>query len=153
MPCSCVYKDKSRWGPIVWNLIHNIPLKVGSLQNISKAVELINNMYSILPCPECRNHMIYYLENNKIIFNQSTNFEQCRKDLALYLYNFHNYVNQLTGKLPYPYTKFESTLQNSVNFTELEKMFKNSINKKYYSTLEKNETIFVKNFINSYKNL
>ena len=92
-------KESLIWARYTWCLFHMLAEKIKEeyvVSEIIKIQEIIYTIVSILPCPECRSHGIKYLnaEKNRNKFGNITS----KDDLKIFLYNFHNIVNNKTGK-------------------------------------------------------
>jgi hypothetical protein len=78
------------WGQVTWYLFHTLAEKIRPEyfnEEKGNIFKHINNICSILPCPDCKSHALNYLKN--INSSMITNKEQ----LKLFLMNFHNNVN------------------------------------------------------------
>jgi len=85
---------KAVWGPATWKLLHCMVLKVDNLEP-NQLVELKHAIMSIvsnLPCPYCTSHALSNIasSNFKVINNIN--------DLKLFMFQFHNKVNQQVNK-------------------------------------------------------
>lgn len=115
------------WGEPTWFLLHCLAEKVheSSFQKIRKS--LFNTIIQIcgnLPCPECADHAIHYL--------QRINFDaiQTKEQLKTMLWTFHNTVNK---KKHYPIFPFEKLSQyNNANFSKIVQHFFYHYTKKNY---------------------
>lgn len=138
MVCACVMNDKSKWGPAIWNLLHAVPEILKKTENIQKAIDLINNIYLLLPCEECHKHAKEYLNTNKLNITNFNNLEQSKREIKLYVFNFHNVVNARLEKQVLPsfdqYCKDNNNqmLLNKVNYSEISAMQYNQNNKQFY---------------------
>lgn len=89
--------SRSRWGPITWFFLHSfaelIPDDVFD-KNREFVTTSVAEILGSLPCPTCSSHAIKYLK--------SSNFSRIEQSshLKIWLYRFHNAVNQRLGK-PY----------------------------------------------------
>ena len=84
------------WGAPFWTLFHTLADKVKPERFPKIREDLLNLIFTIcsnLPCPECKNHAISYL--NSVNFNTI----QCKESLQEMLFQFHNHVN-LRKKFP-----------------------------------------------------
>ena len=80
------------WGPKAWKLLHAIGSRTNPKLPIDEKREitwLINHLEYIIPCPECRNHIIEYRKKN--IFNDPSN-------TGAWIWTFHEAVNERLGK-------------------------------------------------------
>ena len=81
---------KMKWGEPIWNLFHVLAEKVKESEFPRIRSELLNVIYTIcsnLPCPDCANHAIQYL--NDIHYKNI----QTKEQLKNMLFRFHNEVN------------------------------------------------------------
>lgn len=81
---------KMKWGEPFWFLFHTMAEKVKDELFPSVREELLKMIYTIcinLPCPDCSNHAIHYL--NGINFKRI----QSKSELKEMLFIFHNTVN------------------------------------------------------------
>lgn len=160
MVCSCLMNDKKYWGPTIWNLLHAIGDKLTKIENINNGLNLIKNIYLLLPCNECKQHAKEYLETNQLILSNITNLEQCRKEIKEYLFNFHNNVNSRLNKIIF--TSFEQycnendskKLLERANYSNIANLQINKANKEFYQkNLNKDELLFNSNVLNMFMNL
>ena len=96
---------KIKWGEPFWNLFHVLAEKIREEHFNQVRQGLLNLIYTIcsnLPCPDCTNHAVHYL--NGVNFNTIQRKDQLR-DM---LYNFHNAVNVRKGYPMYPKDEVES---------------------------------------------
>lgn len=96
---------KIKWGEPFWNLFHVLAEKIREEHFDQVRQGLLNLIYTIcsnLPCPDCTNHAVHYL--NGVNFNAIQRKDQLR-DM---LYNFHNAVNARKGYPMYPKDEVES---------------------------------------------
>ncbi len=83
------------WGPPTWNLFHWIVENIQDKYYDEERSNIIMNIYeiiSVLPCPNCRNHALEYINRYKIKLTIT------KPELITYFFNFHNYVNISTKK-------------------------------------------------------
>lgn len=89
-------KFGDKWGPTCWIFFHCLAEKVKE-DSFSKMYPIILNIIkdicSILPCPDCRTHATQILNSYKYY-----NFIKKKEDLKMFLFEFHNLVNSRTGK-------------------------------------------------------
>lgn len=96
---------KIKWGEPFWNLFHVLAEKIREEHFSQVRQGLLNIIYTIcsnLPCPDCTNHAVHYL--NGVNFNEIQRKDQLR-DM---MYNFHNAVNVRKGYPLYPKDQVES---------------------------------------------
>jgi hypothetical protein len=96
---------KIKWGEPFWNLFHVLAEKVKDSDFPYIRTGFLNMIYTIcsnLPCPDCTQHAIQYL--NGINFNTI----QTKGQLREMLYHFHNAVNIRKGYPIYPIDQLES---------------------------------------------
>ena len=86
---------KHAWGPHFWKMLHllseSFPADNPTDYDRSKYKELVELVCELLPCMECRKHANIYLQANRLKVTD-------RESLAMYLFNFHNEVNERLGK-------------------------------------------------------
>ena len=85
---------KIKWGEPFWNLFHVLAEKVNENDFLRIRVDFLNIIYTIcsnLPCPDCTNHAVHYL--NGVNFNTI----KTKDDLKTLFFNFHNSVNARKG--------------------------------------------------------
>ena len=92
----------SIWGPKLWDVLHAIGSKAGrnsKALRIDEAREikwLLEHLESIVPCPECRQHIKNYRQVTGIPVNTY--------DTGEWLSKFHNAVNTRLQKAEVAYT-------------------------------------------------
>lgn len=155
MPCGCIYNDRKNWGSLLWSVLHYLPIKLSSLQNIPKLREFIKNFYIALPCDECHKHCKEYMSNNEIILTNDKDLSICKRDISKFIYDFHNFVNKFTNKPQY--ISFEEYQKRTVpypNFNEIRKIFENTNNRNFYLThLDNIQKQYNNSFINTFMTL
>jgi hypothetical protein len=87
--------QKSVWGPVTWRLLHMMVLKANDNLTPTQIIELKNIILRILtnlPCPYCTSHAMAHItsSNYKSIQNVA--------DLRVFMFQFHNKVNQRLNK-------------------------------------------------------
>lgn len=105
MPCSKCAKraqvdlpDASLWGPILWSVLHGLsvkrsnpdPFKLRTLK--VKWNLLLDTLPHIIPCQECKDHVLLYMSIHSYITINSED------DLSSWLYLLHEDVNRRLGK-------------------------------------------------------
>lgn len=84
----------TEWGNSCWSLFHStaVKLKDGQTHLVPVIVNLIYNICNNLPCPTCREHAISTFKRLK------RERVKTKEDLIKCMWQFHNIVNQHTGK-------------------------------------------------------
>jgi hypothetical protein len=88
---------ENKWGPVIWCFLHGIAEMIHPVHYVIVKDTLWNFIKEIcntLPCPDCSAHATAYLSR---IRTPST-----KDQLIQTLYQFHNDVNQNTGKPSFP---------------------------------------------------
>lgn len=85
---------KSVWGPATWTLLHCMVINCNNI-DIAPFIDLKNMILRIisnLPCPYCTSHALSLIG--------SSNFKSIQNisDLRLFMFQFHNKVNQQVNK-------------------------------------------------------
>lgn len=104
---------KVKWGEPFWNLFHVLAEHIKESEFSRLRAGLLNLIYLIcsnLPCPDCTNHAVHYL--NGINFNTIRN----KEDLKMMMFNFHNAVNARKGYPIYPIDKMDKYKMANVVF-------------------------------------
>jgi hypothetical protein len=83
------------WGPITWYLFHSLAEKIQDeyfIEEKENILTLFKKVCNCLPCPSCKEHAINSM--------RKANFKniKTKKDLKLFLMEFHNIVNSNTNK-------------------------------------------------------
>jgi hypothetical protein len=87
------------WGAPIWCFFHTFAEKIkdSEFDGIKgELFEIIVKICNNLPCPECTRHASEYMKN--INFNKIN----CKKELKLMLYTFHNSVNKRKNYKEFP---------------------------------------------------
>jgi hypothetical protein len=144
MPCNCQsnnngYDNKIIWGPILWNFLHAIPEMFKRIEKLPVILKNINNFYLILPCEECQMHSKEYFTSNKLTISNENDIITSKKEIKIYLFNFHNAVNLRLNK---PVLEsFDEYINNNnsviflknIKFSDIYRTVKyNEINKKFF---------------------
>ena len=85
---------KAVWGPATWKLLHCMVLKVDNLEP-NQLIDLKNAIMRIvsnLPCPYCTSHALSNIASSNFKMINNIN------DLKLFMFQFHNKVNQQVNK-------------------------------------------------------
>jgi len=105
MPCSkCTRRslvelpDANQWGPILWSLLHGISIKrtkIDSLKLMSLKVKwklLFDTLPQIIPCVECKEHLVAYMSQNPYVTINS------EEEFSNWFYLLHEDVNKRLNK-------------------------------------------------------
>ena len=95
-------KNNINWGNATWTLFHTLieKIKEDNYKRIGPIVfNIIKNICSVLPCPDCKQHAIEYLK--PVTFKHFPTKEHMKQ----FFYHFHNNVNIRAKKPIYPYDK------------------------------------------------
>ena len=86
--------SKAVWGPATWKLLHCMVLNVKNIEpgQLIDLKNIIMRIVSNLPCPYCTSHALSTIakSNFRIINNID--------DLKMFMFQFHNKVNQQVNK-------------------------------------------------------
>ena len=87
--------SKAVWGPATWKLLHCMVLKANDTIDTPTFIDLKNMIMRIvsnLPCPYCTAHALTLIA--------SSNYKSIQNiaDLRLFIFQFHNKVNQQVNK-------------------------------------------------------
>jgi len=97
----------SVWGSKVWTLLHRLSF-YSNRQDVGGAWKtVLRTLSETLPCQYCRNHMREYLNKNPLTFPASASGQIKRETIILWLFNFHNHVNQSLGRQPFAFDLLE----------------------------------------------
>lgn len=87
-------KNPYIWGNVYWNILHNVSIKIDSLQSIEKNLKftilflnVLKNLNTILPCDTCSKSYAYTFE--------------CASKLKLFYEKFQFSKNEMLQKLMY----------------------------------------------------
>jgi hypothetical protein len=86
--------SKAVWGPATWKLLHCMVLKVDAIEpaQLQDLKNAIMNIVSNLPCPYCTSHALSNIASSN--FRMIGNID----DLKMFMFQFHNKVNQQVNK-------------------------------------------------------
>lgn len=107
--------SKETWGNNIWYLFHSIAHKIREdkfefhKKNIFFIIKTICNT---LPCPDCSKDATLML--NRVDFNSI----KTKNDLKMFLFNFHNAINNKLNKPKFCYDGLDSKY-NNINFDAL----------------------------------
>jgi hypothetical protein len=86
--------SKAVWGPATWKLLHCMVLNVKNIEP-GQLIELKNTIMRIvsnLPCPYCTSHALSNIASSNFRMIDNIN------DLKMFMFQFHNKVNQQVNK-------------------------------------------------------
>lgn len=84
------------WGPSAWTFLHAVTFAYPdepTEEHKQAALELFKSLRILLPCGDCCNHYCREFEKNGVEAALGS-----RKELAKWLFDFHNLVNVRLGK-------------------------------------------------------
>lgn len=88
--------DPNIFGPALWFSIHNattnFPIRPTPFIQQSMKL-LILNFHLLIPCPSCKEHFTYFVQNSDLNLATSS-----RENLFTFFVNLHNHVNLRLGK-------------------------------------------------------
>lgn len=112
------------WGPKLWAVLHAIGARAGAVSNKALLQDetryclwLFEHLDQIVPCPECRAHIISYRRANPLPSET--------KELGLWIWTFHEAVNARLNKPPGP--PFTQMLGRQTSLLESWKEYQQSI--------------------------
>ncbi len=118
----------SIWGPRAWELLHAIGWRAGrrpiprlQIDEQREVLWLLAHLEYIIPCPECKMHIVQYRKRNGLPDKSS--------DVAQWLWAFHEAVNERLGKGNGP--PFTEELGEGVSIQTLYKNYLSCIQESY----------------------
>jgi hypothetical protein len=106
MPCACQKNPKpelptdTEWGPVLWTLLHGLAERSGRIMYINHRKDealawnkMMNILYYVLPCEECKGHYIQYIKDNPFPVLIEMPYENIRQAIREWLWKLHNNVN------------------------------------------------------------
>lgn len=124
MPCACKfvppeYPEIDHWGPLLWMVLHALAEHGGKTVNplfrpdeIRQWPLVIANLPSIIPCPDCREHAAQWIAAHPIAAIKIVPHDELYTWLTTYIYDFHESVNQRTGKPSFDKMKLVETYKS-----------------------------------------
>ena len=101
---------KKDWGPLIWNFLHTLSVKIKEESFESQKNNLLNifrMIISTLPCPYCSQHALTLFKNaNKRFIVDKISFID-------FIYVFHNQVNRKLKKQFYPRDEIIQKYENN----------------------------------------
>jgi hypothetical protein len=135
------------WGPSCWYLFHGLASKVKEedfekikLSLWTNIVEICNN----LPCPDCRKHAM-----DTISRTNKQNILKCKRNLELFLFDFHNIVNARKGYKILTIEEYDSMYQKA-NVQMIVYNFINVFNQSTKNSRLMTETLHRQLFMNNF---
>ena len=150
--------SKKDWGNISWILMHSLAQKVteNNFNTCKKnLIKIIFDICNNLPCPDCREHA------NKLLKTSNIHNINNKKELILFLCEFHNIVNKKLKKPTKNIDEIEKQysrakinviiitffkVYNSINYNE--KMLSDSFRRKIFLKKLLEDLIKIKPYIN-----
>ena len=85
--------SKREWGNATWYLLHTLSykLKPDQADHVPELMRIFRSICGVLPCPECRQHAISYLNY------YSGNLPTDIASLNIFFWRMHNWVNKRLG--------------------------------------------------------
>jgi hypothetical protein len=108
--CNCnpekvEYPQNYEWGPRIWNVLHGLSLRAGTVTvDLMKADEMrawekiLITTGPMLPCEHCRDHYAQWLQENPIKPFLTLPYVEKGEWIRLWLYTLHSTVNRRLGK-------------------------------------------------------
>jgi hypothetical protein len=116
MPCACqlppeIYPDAAEWGPLLWNLLHGVAERVGSVQfPLYRADErrallgIFQSLSKTIPCPSCKDHYDSYLREHPVDADlKNKPYEELGPYVQRWFWELHNWVNESYKKPVFPF--------------------------------------------------
>jgi hypothetical protein len=119
MNYSSTGKKELYWAKITWILLHTFPKFIDDSffdKNKTNILNMLHNICTSVPCPKCCKHAS---ENLKKYNYFHKNINNSVKQLELNLYNFHNQVNKMLGKILFKETILQK--YDNIHFLEIYK--------------------------------
>lgn len=83
--------DPTKFGPLMWYLIHNMSLQLDQ----DTFIRVLPIIIELIPCPNCRNHAKEYLSTNSLDLYKDIHNEDNGELVGMFkwTWKFHNDVN------------------------------------------------------------
>jgi hypothetical protein len=110
--------DPNVWGKHMWASIHFIALAYPDApteENKNTYYSFFTNLYKVLPCHKCREHLKETLTNE---YPLHANFLKNKDELFKWTFNLHNIVNKRLNKKIITFDEAFSTLMKKDKFYE-----------------------------------
>ena len=111
MPALNTQMPLNVWGPLFWDWFHNLAVcypNKPTYQYASETYDKIENFIESLPCPNCKMHATRYIQQNPINLTDNKHFQ-------IWVWKFHNSVNQRTGKPQFSKQEYDAKYHRMIN--------------------------------------
>ena len=108
--CAPAGAPKSVWGPLYWKHLHLRAIAWRDTKDVRAIVaehNYLRTFFSTLPCPECCVHAVLYYERNMPNLALGESYQ-------LWMFTFHNAVNQRLGKPTISYQEYQALYQSAI---------------------------------------
>jgi hypothetical protein len=115
----------SEWGPNAWSLLHGIAERIGNdtllpiirdQQNELRIV--LRDFWTLLPCKTCQTHYREWIRSHNPEEFIHTTGEDLRNSMRLWVFNFHNAVNQRRNVTHHIREEYLKILYSRVNLRQ-----------------------------------
>lgn len=127
------------WGPVLWKLLHAMGYKGGDCIAKLQPDEdrefrwLLMNVETIVPCPECREHIVQYRKANPL--------PSSTKEFGFWIWNFHTSVSIRLEKPPGPAWNSQIGSENSKEILKLWKVYQQTIQESIFKGSVKGDAL------------
>ena len=137
MPCRCKrtllnVPENAEWGPAFWKVLHGLAQLAGHKTDpnmrrdeILHWKHLLKTLHTVLPCEECREHLVSYVKHNPIDIPE--NYEMVGSYLRLWVYLLHEDVNRRLGKPSFLYDQLANDPEHKQSFAILQIIMKRAV--------------------------
>lgn len=135
------------WGPSCWYLFHGLASKVKEEEFEKIKLSLWANIVDIcnnLPCPDCRKHAM-----DTISKTNKQNILKSKRNLELFLFDFHNMVNTRKGYKILTIQEYDTMYKNA-NIQLIIYNFINVFNQSTRNSRLMTETLHRQLFMNNF---
>lgn len=116
------YPTPTEWGPLVWKILHTLAEYAGKQKNEMIRLDegrawplLMKNFVAMLPCELCRIDATNYIKEHP--FQLPEAYSEWNLYVRTYVYSFHEYVNQKTGKSSFDFNQLSETYKKTGELT------------------------------------
>tara|TARA_B100001142_G_C14282605_1_gene635548 strand:+ start:485 stop:955 length:471 start_codon:yes stop_codon:yes gene_type:complete len=134
------------WGEPTWHLIHTLAYKLKD-EYESEVPILANKLKQLcknLPCPDCAQHATYVLNSSNI------NTISKKKDLELFMFEFHNIINLKLSKNNFDYSELNKKYSKMSLVTVIQTFFFNINKRRNRSNIGMLLNMHINNFYRSF---